>query len=135
MFKNHIYFDENPNGKLFNECFNDLRLDGDKLKLGAEYEVFLQEQYMGRAVIVGLKQFTYQHLTDVMTLLTTGDSLPMYVAKLKQQHPEQELEWNTPLYHIILKWVMRDHDNQAAFLHKYWTAVYNHAANQQTTAV
>lgn len=125
MYKNHLYFDENPNGKLFNERFNDVRIDDEnKLVLGNSYEIFLNEKYLGKARIVALKDFMFQNLSDVLSYLTGGTPLKIFVAKLKNAHQNETFEWNTKLYHLIMEWQERDLDNQAEAIHQWWNQVF-----------
>ena len=125
-----LHYSDNPNGKLFNDRFNDLRVDNiEALELGEEYAIFLNNKYLGSAILIAKREIKMLHIGDILSYMHDGSPVSILSKKLKLHNPD--IAMDTPLAHIVLEWDKRYIENQSLAIHNWWTKTFNNAV--QTT--
>lgn len=113
-------FTSNPNGKLFNDCFGDIRLRSNSFLVGTECEITYRNQFIGHAKIEVARSFSFSKITDAVAYLNCGRPagyqrtlLNRYYNAGKMLHDE------TILQHLVFRWITR-HQNQSILLKEWW---------------
>lgn len=117
-----ISFTTNPNGKLFNDHFGDIRLaDADKYYNGNTLEIRLKNQMLGIAQIMASREFRFNQISDVLSYLNIGKPAA-YQADLLKRYYQQEASFTSDarFVHIILKYTYQNLNAHAAFLQDWW---------------
>lgn len=117
-----ISFTNNPNGKLFNDNFSDIRLaDGEKYYPGNNLEVRLKNQLLGIVQVMATRDFKYNQISDVLSYLNIGKPAAYQADLLKRYYMNVETLTNdTRLTHIVFKYIYQNIDLHAALLKDWW---------------
>ena len=117
-----LKYTENHNGKLFADCWGDIRVsDIGKFYAGNVVEVYLRKYYLGTAEVIGNKEFCLKRLTDTMTHLNSGKSTRQQVRLLSFYYQNAApLTDDTIMMHIVLKWKTRNMEVQSNLMEDWW---------------
>ncbi|MES2457210.1 MAG: hypothetical protein V4594_16770 [Bacteroidota bacterium] len=114
-----LKFSSNPNGKLLGDIFGDIRLaDYEKFQSGNIIEIKLKKDVIGKAQVIGYKDFAFTRLTDTLSHMNCGREAA-YQAKLLKNY-YQGLGDDSQLMHIVFKWVARYMEFQEALIADWW---------------
>lgn len=115
-----LTFSQNWNGKLFNDCFGDIRLHDPQLYIvGHQVEVIEKSMYHGIAEIVAVRNFKYRQIRDVLAFLNVGKPAH-YQAELIKRFSGFNLNEETLLDHIVLRYVERQKETQSNLMQLWW---------------
>ena len=113
-------FTNNPNGKLINDTFGDIRLKGE-FNVGDECLITLKGVEMGYATIEEIRIFSFSRLTNAASLINCGKPAHYQAALLNRYYNRGEiLPPDCLLAHIIFHYMVRNIDNQSAMLKEWW---------------
>lgn len=118
----NIEFTHNWNGKLFLDYFGTVRLHNpSKYFVGNEMEVYLNRVDFGLVTVAAVRTFRYRDIRDVLSYLDTGKPAHYLGALIKRFYEKStDLNPETPLDHIVLHYLKRNHPNQALALKDWW---------------
>lgn len=118
-----IEFQKNDNCKLFLEYFSAVREHNPEVfKQGNILEVVLRGQVLGEVEVMVVKTFRFAELNDVVSLLDNGRPVQYFAASLRNSNPDIQPE--TLLDHVVLRYIRRDLEVQGTLLMNWWTDVY-----------
>ena len=117
-----LKYTDNQNGKLFADCWGDIRLsDPHKFWAGNMVEVHLRKYFLGTAEVIGYKEFCFKRLTDTMSHLNSGKSTAQQGRLLRFYYQNAApITDDTILMHIVLKWKKRNMEVQAQLMADWW---------------
>lgn len=114
-------FTTNPNGKLFNDIFGDIRLYSHAFAEGTECEVYYKEQRLGTAVIETMRTFPFSRISDVVAYLNCGHPAPYQAALLNRYYNGGKmLAADAVLSHMVLRYTSRNMETQNILMKHYW---------------
>jgi hypothetical protein len=117
-----ITFTTNPNGKLFNDNFSDIRLaDGEKYFPGNSLEVKLKNHALGIVQIMACREFKYNQITDVLAYLNIGKPAAYQADLLRRYYANVETLTNdSRLVHIVFKYTWQNISAHQTLLQDWW---------------
>jgi len=87
-----INFSTNWNNKLTNRAFTTIRIHNDrKYYVGGEYQITLKNKPLGVAKLIKKHTITVNKLTDCMSYLDTGYSVPETINIISKMYPNLDL--------------------------------------------
>jgi hypothetical protein len=117
-------FTSNPNGKLFMDHFNDVRLyDEQRHVVGVEEEVWLRNHYMGIISIQVVLPFKFQQIRDVLGFTIYGKPAHYLAAMLKKFYPKETTDENindAVFVHMVKHWKKRNMPVQDKLIADWW---------------
>lgn len=115
-----IDFTSNPNGKLFNDCFGDIRLFNYSFQVGTECEICFRGQFLGYAKIEVARSFTFSRLNDAVSFLNCGRCAPYQASLLNRYYNGGKmLDPDTHLQHLVFSWIQRT-EEQDILMKDWW---------------
>lgn len=118
-----LLLEQNYNGKLFADHFNDITLYSPQYHRGAKVEVMLNGISMGIAKIEAVRHFEFATLRDLLCFLNIGKPLHFQAELLNRQHGEGGvLAPDTMLTHLVCGYVQRNMQNQNDLMNNWWQA-------------
>jgi hypothetical protein len=123
-----IDFSSNPNGKLLNDHFGEIRLKSASLCSETECEILFKHQSIGFANITSIRNFPINRLSDAAAYLNCGKSAAYQVALLNRYYNGgKPMPPDTMLSHLILSWTKRDIPAQEELFKDFWKSnLLNH---------
>lgn len=121
-----INFTSNPNGKLFNDIFGEIRLRDSKHLLFNEFQLEYRGQVLGTALVEFVSRISVGHLSDSICLLTTGKTALQEMTELNRRHNfGKELPPHTLLHLLIFRYTERNIENQNILMKDWWESKIN----------
>jgi len=116
-----IDFTSNPNGKLLNDFFGDIRLKSQAFFSETECEIFFKGNSLGFASIETIRNFPIARLSEAASLLNCGKPVAYQVALLNRfYNGGKPLAADTMLSHLIFTWTKRNIAAQAELIKEFW---------------
>lgn len=117
-------FSQNPNGKMFMDHFNDVRLfDAEKHVVGIEQEIWLRNHFMGITTIQAVVTFKFKNIRDLLAFTICGKPAHYLAALLKRFYPDQtkdDVLEETEFAHIVHHWKKRNMPVQDKLITDWW---------------
>jgi hypothetical protein len=114
-----INYSSNFNGKLFSDCWGDVRLHNeDKFVAANSIQVLYKGKEIGLAQIVAVRSFEFRQIRDVLSFLDCGK--PSYYLASVLQKFYGPLQPTDLLDHVVLKYTHRNIELQQALLREWW---------------
>lgn len=117
-----IDFQQNYNGKLFCQCFNDVVLNTQQYQVGQTYTLTLKGLELGKVQVVALHVFPFQKISDPISFLTTGKPA-VYLAQLLRRGAYTATATIPELLHIVFQYQERNITNHQQLLQAWWKEV------------
>ena len=96
-----INFSTNWNNKLTNRAFTTIRIHNErKYNIGGVYQIMLKNKPLGTATIRKIHVIKANQITDCMSFLDTGYSVPETINILRKMYPNLDL--NNTLFDFCL---------------------------------
>lgn len=104
-FIDKLTFSQNWNGKLDCTCFTTLRLRNDKKYfVGKQFEIWLKQEYKGRAQIVDIKYLLLDQISDWIARLDTGYNAEKCKDIIRTMYQKSNLDWSKQQFcYVILE--------------------------------
>lgn len=116
-----VNFTSNPNGKLFNDRFADIRLGGMPFIQEAEFEAVYRGQFLGTVKIESIKRFRLRELNDADCLLACAKTAFEQAAILNRYYNAGEmLPADLVFYLIIFQYTDRCFETQNILIKEWW---------------
>lgn len=117
-----LKFTNNPNGKLLLDVFGDIRLaNAEKFSAGSLLEIYLRNQLMGIAEVIGYKEFSFQRITDCIAHMNCGKGAAYQAKMLNIYYPEHApLRPEATMMHVVFRWKKRNLPYQAELMKEWW---------------
>lgn len=115
-----VKFSSNPNGKLFQDYFGDIRLPDEKFTVGNTMDVYFKSNNIGRVQIVATKDFKICNLTDSLSLINIGKHARYQVDLLNRYYATAKLNGESIMRYVVFKWVVRDLQYHQSLLQEWW---------------
>ncbi len=130
-----ISFSTNPNGKLFNDHFGDIRIaDIEKYYCGNVLELRLKNQVMGIVQVVAVREFKFHNISDILSYLNIGKPAAYQADLLKRYYLHQEnLTSDSKLVHIAFHYTYRNINVHANLLQEWWQSKLEQNPKQSLT--
>ena len=99
----NLKFSYNWNNKLNCKAWTTLRKRTDKYKVGELYDVYLKNQYMGKAELISITKTSSPKLNAYVCYLDTGYGVAQTQQILKRMYKRDDV----PLLFLLFKWVSK----------------------------
>lgn len=127
MFKTE--FSSNPNGKLFMDHFNDVRLyNPDKHFIGAEHEIWMRNYMLGIGEVAAIITFKFQNIRDLLAFTIYGKPANYMAAMLKKFYPDTEMD--TVFAHMVFHYKKRNLNMQQPLMKDWWHGLCQEHKNE-----
>jgi len=114
-------FTSNPNGKLFNDIFGDIRLRSNSFQAGTECEISYHGQFMGYAKIEVVRSFPFSKLNDAASYLNCGKPTPYQASLLTRYYNGGKMISAETIFQIIIfRWIERKMEAQNILIQEWW---------------
>lgn len=112
-------FSSNPNGKLFMDHFNDVRLYDEAVHYaGAEQEIWLRNHFMGITTIKAVVTFEEKQIRDLLAFTIYGKPAHYLAAMLKKFYPQATAA--DKYVHLVHHWKKRNMPVQDKLIADWW---------------
>jgi hypothetical protein len=114
-----IKYTSNPNHKLLYDVFTDIRLPGEKYKVGNFLNVMLNSNSMGIVEVMSVRKFSFNRMNDSMAYACSGLSASKQNKQLKIYYPN--LQDDSTLFHLILRYETKNLAVHEPLLKDWWS--------------
>lgn len=117
-----VKFTSNPNGKLFNHRFSDIRLsDQEKYAVGNILAVQLSSKELGYVKVISFREFEFRQINDTVAYLNCGQPAA-YQAELLTRYyfTTCKLQPRTKMIQIVFEYTQRDLQQHKYLMQEWW---------------
>lgn len=104
-------FNNNHNGKLFNDVFGEIMLRNE-INIGDEFSIVLKGLEMGTARVEEIRFFPFSRLSNAASLINCGQPTPYQAAMLNRYYNQGKLlPPDQQIAHVIFRYTKRNIEN------------------------
>lgn len=117
-------FTSNPNGKLFPNVFQDVRMPNEKYTVGNVLQILYRSQTLGYAKVVAERTFPYNRLVDTFSFMNCGKHAAYQASIISNMYASNyNLKPDTRLVHVVMQWTERNTELFESMLTEWWQGV------------
>jgi hypothetical protein len=114
-----LHYTVNANGKLFNDCFNDIRPSQEFYHPGAEAQIIYKSMNMGIGKIIAVRTFPFSKISDLLSYLNIGHHAA-YQAEMLKRYNHGSVTPDFKLDQLVIAYTQRNYEVQSELLTEWW---------------